>query len=891
MNKYKKIAVAAVSVVMAGAMALPLAACKDKNSGKGADVKPTVDANNKLSYTEGTKLQLAIGHNSDETAITYTGKNIGSLGNYTLMGAKQSESTFKPAWAALQTKLNLSFEDKYNYKSASENLGDIKTTLGIGGVTAFTASAATITAEGANNTLLDINKYLDYMPNYKAFLAANPVAWASLIANSATGAMYMVPYFDGNNDIERFVILRKDIVETLLDGTADITAATKTFADQATAKNGATAKPTVTINGTHSSVTSFMGTTGSWTVDVTDPSVLTVGEHTWGNDKTAVTDANATVKVKVNYTAAHDAAVNTSSTLGAAINTAAGKPYTGDSGNIVDLQNFAINETQGAVKGGDLLAILRAYIDVAYTTEADAPFYTSTNGGLTRASVFNSASAAWDADLYTALGRCFVTCEQLLGTKVKETKDLYLVSGREFTTQRNTDMGSLAGELFGERGLESRYNYSYIDKDGNLKDGRSNAGAWDALKKMNDLAKEGLLNTADNVKKDVTSLKENNAGIQGLSLHDYVQTQTSKYGFNAIDATDYNFAPILTPVSKWDVDGDAETGKEVIMRFTESWRGVKDGGIAVSVANIGNDSNKLAAVLAFIDYCYTNDGQMLMTYGPISTNGNTNPNGLWYATEKTDVNIADIADVSIPATNYSGAQYTLKDSAKASYFIYEGKVYTGTFYNGRQIPNLTTENQTVFEKVAKYNFTDHARKFLGTTLPTWNKDQGFEYLCTAKCGLAGSDIVNIALNNGTVKHQYQTLDGTTGKLDAQGNKIYAGDGTAEKPNYWYTLVPTQLPYSKAATAALSGNLATLSGLGSNTNNFIVSTSKTYRNIITDVMFYGYDSTVAIPYVTDVTVTLKGNAADTVAMLNESGLNTLVDYKDRAWKSLLAWYNK
>ncbi|MGN0805973.1 MAG: hypothetical protein ACI4MC_02955, partial [Candidatus Coproplasma sp.] len=444
----------------------------------------------------------------------------------------------------------------------------------------------------------------------------------------------------------------------------------------------------------------------------------------------------------------------------------------------------------------------------------------------------------------------------------------YLIAGRAYTTQRTTDVGSLAGELYGVRGQESRYNYTYIDSNGDIQDGRASTDMWNALKKINDLALEGLFNTTSNITTDWASVNvSSNGGIQTLSLHDYVQTQTAKYGFTAEEnGDDYNFAPIVTPVSYWDDDDD---GNAEPMRFTESWRGVKDGGIAISKANATASKDTLSATLAFIDYCYSSDGQMLMTYGPFSSNGNTNPNGTWYA-NAANVDVSTVADVAVPATSYSFAQYTIKPQYAGQYFVYEGNVYTGTYYNGRQIPILTDENYEVFCVKSDHNFTNHARILLGTTLPVWNKDQGFEYLCTATCGLAGADIVNIAINNGTLKHPVQTIDEDT---------------------YWYTLVPTMLPYGSTVTTTLgsASGLAVISGLGADNDNFFVSTSGTDRNLILDVMYYGFDTTKSISYVTTYSKNIPGSAQGVVDLMKEVGLDNLVGFKTEAWTDLLTWY--
>jgi putative aldouronate transport system substrate-binding protein len=307
------------------------------------------------------------------------------------------------------------------------------------------------------------------------------------------------------------------------------------------------------------------------------------------------------------------------------------------------------------------------------------------------------------------------------------------------------------------------------------------------------------------------------------------------------------------------------------MRFTESWRSVKDGGFAVSYANVKDDPQKLAAVLAFIDYMYSNDGQILMTYGPQSTNGNTNPNGLWYATKQSNVSVSTVADKVADATNYAPAQYTIKDAYKSQYFVYNGEVYTGTAYNGRQIPTMTDENLSVFNGTASHNFTNHARRYLGTCLPVGNKDQGFEYQCTATCGIVGSKIVNIALNNGTIKHPFQTIDSS---------------------NYWYTVSPTTLPYDTSVTETLgTGAISLISGLGADTDNIYVNTSKTNSNFILDLMYYGYNTSQKIASSAATSYNIPGSASACVTFHNDTlKLTNLCTYKKEAWDAIILWYN-
>ena len=885
MNKFKKVAIAAVSVVMAGTMAMSMAACNNNND-KKTMVDPKLDDAGKLVYAENTSIPVMIGYNNAKTGITYNADNITTLGADTkLAGSTQSQGTLKPAWAALEKILKIKFNDKYDGTAAGAMIGAIKNNTadgGLAGVAAFTASADTITSESVNGTLLNINEYIEYMPNYKAFLDANPIVQASLVTDTSTGAMYMIPYFDGNDDVEKYVLMRKDIVEDLLDSTTVLGASGwSTFKSQADAKTTGiqkeekdkddktttvTVKPGKDLVSNKASVKSFMGTTGSYKITTTDKSVVTTVDGAYGNNGTAVS-SNATVTLVVDYDAAKTAVNDANSNLGKAVRDAYASVGTLDSGNIVDIQNAVIDGTAGAVKGSDLLNILREYIKVAYHKEGETACYYDK-----LSDVFNSAYAAWDVDLYVALGRAFVASGTVLGDKVNAESLNYLLAGRAYTTQRTNDVVSLAGELYGVRGLESRYNYTYIDADGTIKDARSNEATYDAMNKLFALAQEGLLNTSNNVTDSWSSVSSkldgSNKGIFTMSQHDYVQTQTAKYGFKATDASVYNYAPIVTPVSKWKV-GTTDT----VMRFTESWRGVKDGGIAISKEAVKNDADLLSAVLAFVDYCYSSDGQILMTYGPQSTTGNTNPNGTWYATEAaSSVTLATIADQSVAATSYAPAQYKVKDAYKGQYFVYAGKIYTGTFYNGRQIPTMTTESYNIFTTKGKYSFTGYARELLGATLPVWNKDQGFEYQCTAACGLAGSDIWAIANVNGTIKHQVQTISSSS---------------------YWYTLVPTQLPYTSLQTTALgSGNLAAISGKGGSGSNLFVSSSSTQHNLLLDIMYYGYDTTHEVDCVKTIKAgtNIPANAAGCVQLCKDFGLETLLTYKTSAWGNVKTWYS-
>lgn len=853
MNKKLKIATAAVSVVMAGTMAFGMFGC---TGGKGG--------------SKGTKL-VATNHNVESIVTSGDGqtvdtKTVGGLSFYTLKdtsvpayttsttlnmnicdsdkndrhitfhtsqisteavlpdGEVYSPGDLKPAWAQLSKDLGVKFSDKAQNRSSEKQITDMIDKEEQALYHIVTGSGSAITNK--SDQFIDLNQFLDYMPNYKAFLDANPIVKWSLTTNTTSGAMYYAPYFDGDNDIEKYVLTHKEWTRAMLDA-EDVSAATTTWADS---KVG---KADVGVEQTYA--TGIMGTEGSYEVDTTDPA-----------------DETKLVKLVVNYEAAKAA----SSATKAAYNTAVGSAYTGESGNIVDIMNAAITATSGNITGAKLLSILRAYIDEVYQTEAGGKFYE------TRSDVFNSVSAGWDVDLYTALSRCVVTSYKLFGTQyaAMSANQIYALSGRQATTQRRADLISFVGELYGVRGLESRNEFAYVDANGDLQDAREDAASYDAMNKFSALTKEGLVYTGEtNIAKYAAAANS----IVTFSMHDYSQTQTQDGFYLDVDGfkgstevpaglmkdspLQYDFAPILTPVAKWDTDSNGEA--ETIMRFTESWRAVKNTGFCVPKASVQGKPEQLSAVLAFIDHLFSNDGQIIATYGQMSTNGNTaEANGFWYGNYVADLIDGDgyvKSEYANIVETHDGIQYVVKKAYKSQYFTYANKLYTGYDYLGTQVPVLTDNNKTYFygkeitdaeggkHKMGEStsgsskagmitnqagSYTDYCRAIIGGALPIGNKSQGFEFQATSGCSLAGTAIVSQALLNGAIKHLTQEVSADT---------------------YWYTCVPTTLPVNSTDGTTLDSHI-NLKGSDDDPGLFLNTSKTAYRtNLYLDLMFYGY----------------------------------------------------
>ena len=346
-------------------------------------------------------------------------------------------------------------------------------------------------------------------------------------------------------------------------------------------------------------------------------------------------------------------------------------------GNIVDKMNAA-----GSMDGVAAVNMLRTYIDQAYNG-----YY-----GVNRADLFVGQNAAWDADELVALLRCVVANPQTLnGTSAVQG----LFTREDNNNQRRVDMFRFTGTLFGVRGLESRQDYLYVGNDNKLHDARMEKETYEAMERMHAMVEEGLISKAfiDGSEESSKTYLENDLGFMH---YDYNQTQTilNATALQADQGEKYMAA--MVPVARW-YDGSNADG--VYMRFTESWRSVKTDGWGISKAGVGDDQDKLNACLALIDYAYSEEGQILMSYGPDA-------------------------------------------------FIKSGETF---LFNGKEMPVIADATRDERWDKANGNYTNYARFYLGSTL-SFLKSQAFEYQCTHEVGQQGAGYISTAIGLGTIKH-------------------------------------------------------------------------------------------------------------------------------------------
>ena len=173
-----------------------------------------------LTYAPGTTLRIAAGYNSKKTGLSYDADTAGQ--GITLAGVTYHTGDLKPTWVAMQDILKIKIEDKYQGNSATNEFKYWQERLNE--VDMLSGNAVALNEYGEKGSLVNIAEYLDRMPNFKAYLEANPIVRLSITGNTTTGAIYFAPYFDGVNDIERMPLMRVDWAEKLLDGEGAFTA-------------------------------------------------------------------------------------------------------------------------------------------------------------------------------------------------------------------------------------------------------------------------------------------------------------------------------------------------------------------------------------------------------------------------------------------------------------------------------------------------------------------------------------------------------------------------------------------------------------------------------------------------------------------------------------------
>lgn len=174
-----------------------------------------------LSFAPGTELRMATGYNSAKTGLFFSA-DVAGEGVTLADGVTYHTGDMKPTWVEVSNRLGMTFVDQYQGNGASKEFEFWKDRLNE--VDMISGTATLLTEYGEAGKIVNIAEYLDQMPNFSAYLAANPIVRLSITGNTDNGAIYFSPYFDGVNDIERMPLMRVDWVQKLLDGEGEFAA-------------------------------------------------------------------------------------------------------------------------------------------------------------------------------------------------------------------------------------------------------------------------------------------------------------------------------------------------------------------------------------------------------------------------------------------------------------------------------------------------------------------------------------------------------------------------------------------------------------------------------------------------------------------------------------------
>lgn len=440
------------------------------------------------------------------------------------------------------------------------------------------------------------------------------------------------------------------------------------------------------------------------------------------------------------------------------------KKYTGAE-NIIAIQNNL------AVKNGkNLTEALVKHIKDRYGNQYAKP-----------SELFLSENAAYDADELVALMRC-VKANPLLLTGDAAT-DIAVFMPRDTGASRTTMITTLAS-IWGVRGTNGD-NTLYIDKDGKLVDGAVEEDNFEAYILMNKLYQEGLiLENYDTKAGEVTDWRgvymyTNGTGFMTL---DYNQSTTANYDSKKVASSTkpavqgLKIRTVLPPVADWDdgVDGN-------FIHFSEFSRAIKTEGWGIS-ANVLKNEEKLAAALRVIDFPYSDQGEILVTWGP-----------------------SDWIDGTIEYVGPNGVEV---------------------------IPRISDRARKEINDLTGGNLTNYYRRYVGSTFAIGHvRHMGFEYQILNEDGLASVELINKAIDSGAMDITLSTYNPEKGYFFLTPPSTWSLTKTENDRN------SSEAPNATKIYADNKHNFIMVGSGNKTANNDLVPTYAMYKEMLTEAHYY------------------------------------------------------
>lgn len=343
-------------------------------------------------------------------------------------------------------------------------------------------------------------------------------------------------------------------------------------------------------------------------------------------------------------------------------------------------------ENLSSKTGVSLAQAFRTYMEDTYGNQGYANL----------SDVFVGTDAAYDVDEMLALMHVvkanpkFLTREH---TAPKTAVEVFFPRTSQDSRVRNL-FRSL--EMFGLRGMFSRYQWVYFDQDGGIVDARAEQETIDGVTQLSKMLSDGLINSNFDASGTVDHRKILMEGSYGFMTYDYNASSTPKgYIENAksLDPT-YRFEAILPPVNDWLGTGE-------YFHFSEGVRSLKNEAWGITKA-VEEDTAKLARILTLVDGMYD--------YSSNDSIGNTHLYG--------------------PAGYIDG---TIE-------------------YNGETIPKISDAAMAEMGELTSGNMINYLRQYVGATMAIGHiRGLGLEYQTLSEQGIAGIERINVAVQAGTFR--------------------------------------------------------------------------------------------------------------------------------------------
>ena len=331
--------------------------------------------------------------------------------------------------------------------------------------------------------------------------------------------------------------------------------------------------------------------------------------------------------------------------------------------------------------GATMANAFRTYMQATYGAQGYAKL----------SDVFVGTDAAYDVDELIALMYVVKANPQYLTrelTAPKTSVEVMFPRTSQASRIRNLFRGL---EMFGLRGMFSRYDWTYFNQQGDVIDARAQQNTIDGVTQLSKMFDDQLVIQTFDASGTVDHRAQLLQGSYGFITYDFNASSTPNGYIDAAKQLDpsFRFEAILPPVNNWLGDGE-------YFHFSEGVRSLKNEAWGIP-AHVETFPAKLARVLTLVDglYDYSSEDSIgnIHLYGP------------------------------------------------------EGYIDGEMEYNGEMIPAISAAALAEMQTLASGNMINYLRRYVGATMPIGHiRGLGLEYQTLSDQGIAGIERINVAVN-------------------------------------------------------------------------------------------------------------------------------------------------